>query len=128
MGTDDPKDQDLQESNRSQKDALKNFAVLMGIDPELLTDAYQTLKEGSGIAGEHPSVSQRRTASDEAGSRKKNFIDKELIYEDEHAFLYKRGDTKRNTYYLRIYDDLRKKPYVKSLGTTDRAKALVTAL
>ena len=127
MSTDDPKDQELQRSNRSQKDALKNFAVLMGIDPELLTDAYQTLKEGSGIAGEHPSVSQRRTASDEAGSRKKNFIDKELIYEDEHAFLYKRGDTKRNTYYLRIYDDLRKKPYVKSLGTTDRAKALVTA-
>lgn len=127
MSTDDPKDEKLQGSNRSQTDALKNFAVLMGIDPDLLTDAYETLKEGSEIAGEHSHVRQRRVASDQAGTRKKNFIDKELIYDDEHAILYKRGDTKSNTYYLRIYDDLRKKPYVKSLGTTDRAKALVTA-
>ena len=98
----------------------------MGLDPDLLTDAYQALKEGSEIAADHHSVGRGRTAV-KGTQTKKNYLNKELIYEDETAFLYQRGDTKAKTYYLRIFDQKSRKPFVKSLGTIDRAKALVKA-
>ena len=41
--------------------------------------------------------------------------------------LYQRGDTKSKIYYLRVFDQKSRKPYVKSLGTTDHARALVKA-
>jgi integrase len=98
----------------------------MGLDPELLADAYSTLKEGSEIAAGHKD--QVQSKSGQAGRKsKKNYLNKELIYEDELAFIYQRGDTVKKTYYLRIFDQKSKKPYVKSLGTTDRAKAVVKA-
>ena len=98
----------------------------MGLDPDLLADAYSTLKAGSEIASDHPAVGQDRSAV-KGTQTKKNYLNKELVYEDETAFLYQRGDTKTKTYYLRIFDQKSRKPYVKSLGTTDRAKALVKA-
>jgi len=98
----------------------------MGLDPVLLADAYSTLKEGSEIAQEHKGTTQ--TKGGQGGRHtKKNYLNKELIYEDEFAFIYMRGDTVKKTYYLRIFDHQSKKPYVKSLGTTDRAKAVVKA-
>ena len=98
----------------------------MGLDPDLLVDAYSTLKAGSEIASDHHSFG--RVKSGVKGTQtKKNYLNKELIYEDETAFLYQRGDTKTKTYYLRIFDQKSRKPFVKSLGTTDRAKALVKA-
>ena len=98
----------------------------MGLDPDLLADAYSTLKEGSEIGVQHKDQGQSRSGQ---GGRqtKKNYLNKELIYEDEFAFIYQRGDTVKKTYYLRIFDQKSKKPYVKSLGTTDRAKAVVKA-
>ncbi len=98
----------------------------MGLDPDLLADAYVTLKEGSEIGAEQKDLVDKKSAS---GGRhtKKNYLNKELIYEDEAAFLYQRGDTKTKTYYLRIFDHKSRKPFVKSLGTTDRAKAVVKA-
>jgi len=52
---------------------------------------------------------------------------RELIYDDEDAFVFVRGDTKRKNYYLRMWDGITKKPYVKSLGTPDRIKAIAAA-
>lgn len=116
----------MQQSNRSDRDSLAAFAQLMGLDPDLLADAYTTLKEGSEIADEHPDAGHSKTGA-KGRHTKKNYLNKELIYEDETAFLYQRGDTKSKTYYLRIFDQKSKKPFVKSLGTTDRARALVKA-
>lgn len=117
-----PEDQESQASNRSQRDALAAFAQLMGLDPDLLSDAYSTLKDAQSAAAEK--VGEQKI---KGITTKKNYIDKELIYEDESSFMYRRGDTKSQTWYLRVYDDQTKKPYVKSLQTTDHAKALVKA-
>ena len=46
------------------------------------------------------------------------YQDKELIYDDENSFIYRRGDTKGGRYYLRIYDSISKTPYIKSLKTS----------
>jgi hypothetical protein len=35
---------------------------------------------------------------------------KELVYEDESAFIYRRGNTTNKVYYLRYYDKKTKKP------------------
>ncbi len=95
----------------------------MGLDPDLLKDAYETLKSGTEIGSKQFDAVQPPSGR----HTKKNFLNKELIYEDESAFLYQRGDTKAKTYYLRIFDQKSKKPYVKSLGTNDHARALVKA-
>lgn len=94
----------------------------MGLDPDLLSDAYQTLLEAKEAT---PSTRQQAQV---AGVRtKKNYIDKQLVYDDEQAFIYKRGDTKAKTWYLRIFDEKSKKPFVKSLQTQDHIKALTKA-
>ena len=98
----------------------------MGLDADLLTDAYKTLKEGSALASEHPALSDKHSAT-AVTKRKKNYLNKELVYEDEGAFIYQRGDTKSKTYYLRVFDAKSRKPYIKSLGTTDHSKAVVKA-
>lgn len=97
----------------------------MGLDPELLADAYQTIREGSEIGSEAKVVSDKIRTN--GRQTKVNYLNKELIYEDEGAFLYQRGDTKSRIFYLRIFDQKSGKPYVKSMGTTDHAKALVKA-
>ena len=69
----------------------------MGLDPTLLADAYETLKQGSEIG----SGAAAKAAATGSGGRKtkKNYLNKELIYDDETAFLYQRGDTKSKIYY-----------------------------
>ena len=83
------------------------FANLMGLDPTLLADAYETLKEGSEIG----SGAAAKAGATGSGGRKtkKNYLNKELIYDDETAFLYKRGDTKSGIYYLRIFGSEKQK-------------------
>ncbi len=97
----------------------------MGLDPTLLADAYETLKQGSEIGSD--AVDQKSGKGTSGRHTKKNYLNKELIYEDESAFIYQRGDTKNQIFYLRIFDTKSRKPYVKSLGTNDHAKALVKA-
>ena len=57
----------------------------------------------------------------------KVYLNKELIYEDETAYIYQRNDTKKKYYYFRMWDRKSKKPYIKSLETRDRAKAVTSA-
>jgi hypothetical protein len=55
------------------------------------------------------------------------YQDRELVYEDETAFIFRRGTTKSRTYYIRIYDEQSRRPFVKSLWETDRVAALAKA-
>ena len=95
----------------------------MGLDPDLLSDAYETLQEAQQVAATSPAM-----AAKVAGiTTRKNYLDKQLVYEDEQAWIYRRGDTKAKTWYLRIFDEKSKRPFVKSLGTQDHARALTKA-
>lgn len=95
----------------------------MGLDPELLSDAYETLRESQEAAAT-ADIASRKVGR---VTTKKNYIDKQLVYEDEQAWIYRRGDTKSKTWYLRIFDDKSKKPFVKSLQTQDHARAITKA-
>ena len=64
----------------------------MGLDPNLLADAYETLKEGSEIGSD--AVTKAGATTSNGRHQKKNYLNKELIYDDETAFMYQRGDTK----------------------------------
>lgn len=99
------------------------FAKMMGLDPDLLSDAYETLREAQEAA------SNAKTDSSKVSrvTTRKNYLDKQLVYDDEQAWIYRRGDTKSKTWYLRIFDDKSKKPFVKSLQTHDYARALTKA-
>lgn len=123
ISTQEPLGCNSQQTTNSQRDALTAFARLMGLDPDLLSEAYVTLLETqqvtAGKEGIKSTVKGLKT--------KKNYLDKQLVYDDEQAWIYRRGDTKAKTWYLRIFDDKSKKPFVKSLGTQDHAKALTKA-
>lgn len=95
----------------------------MGLDPDLLGDAYETLRE----AQQAVATSDVITRKVKGVTSKKNYLDKQLVYEDESAWIYRRGDTKAKTWYLRIFDDKSKRPFVKSLQTQDHARALTKA-
>lgn len=102
-------------NNQAQTAALATLLDAAGLEPADLLTALQTLAEAKQAAQRPP----------EQG--KSIYQDKELVYEDEDAFIYRRGDTKNKIYYLRIYDKKSKKPYIKSLGEKDRVKALTKA-
>jgi len=102
-------------SNQAQTAALATLLETAGLEPADLLTALKTLAEAKQAAQRPP----------EQG--KSIYQDKELVYEDEDAFIYRRGDTKNKVYYLRIYDKKSKKPYIKSLGERDRVKALTKA-
>ena len=95
----------------------------MGLDPDLLSDAYTTLQEAQQVSAN----SDVMTRKVKGVTTKKNYLDKQLVYDDEQAWIYRRGDTKAKTWYLRIFDDKSKKPFVKSLQTQDHTKALTKA-
>lgn len=102
-------------STQEQASALVTLLDAAGLEPADLLTALQVLAQAKQAAQKAP----------EQG--KSIYQDKELVYEDEDAFVYKRGDTKSKIYYLRIYDKKTKRPYIKSLGERDRVKALAKA-
>ena len=103
-------------SNRASNkvEALALLLDKAGLDPDDLAPALLAF----AAAKQQPRHHQRK-----AGASTK----KELIYDDENSFIYKRGDTKSGKYYLRIYDSISKRPFIKSLKTTDRIRAITTA-
>jgi hypothetical protein len=98
-------------------EALASLLEAAGLSSADLLTAITTLANAKKTAAE---------TKVESGA-KKNILDKELVYPDEKAIIYRRGDVKSNVYYFRTYDKLTKKQYVKSLDTTDRVEALSTA-
>ena len=103
--------------DNKQVEALTALLEEAGLDVSDLLTAITTLASAKKAAIEKV---------EKTGGRK-NVINKELVYPDEKAIIYQRGDVKSNVYYFRTYDKLTKKQYVKSLDTTDRVEALSVA-
>lgn len=103
--------------NQTQAEVLAGLLNAAGLEPQDFLTALQAVAEAKR-ASQKP---------DETLKGKNIYQEKELVYDDENAFIYRRGDTAGKFYYLRIYDKQRKKPFIKSLGTKDRIKAITTA-
>ena len=99
----------------NQVEALSTLLEEAGLNPTDLLTAITALAEA------------KKAITTPAEQGKSIYQEKELVYEDESAFVYRRGDTTNKVYYLRYYDKKTKKPYIKSLGETDRVKALTKA-
>ncbi len=67
------------------------------------------------------------TAPVSAVRQKKHYLDQTFFIPGEDAFIYRRADTKKRLWYLRMYDPRDKKNVVRSLGTTDFSFAQVKA-
>lgn len=104
-----------QQQNTSQEALVAGLAALLnGVEPADLLLALESVK-----------AAKESTQPAEQG--RSIYQEKETIYDDESAFIYRRGDTKSKGYYLRIYDDDTKTPFIKGLRTTDRIKAIAKA-
>ena len=109
-------------SHSSQKKGEKASALGMlsallseaGIDADSLATALEAI------------ATAKETPLQESGVLS-FFKEKTLVYEDQEAFIYRRGDSKSGRFYFRIYDEKRKRPIFRSLRTTDKTKALATA-
>lgn len=103
--------------NPTQAEVLAGLLNAAGLEPKDFLTALQAVAEA-----------KRATEKNQETTKDKNiYQEKELVYDDENAFIYRRGGTAGKVYYLRIYDKQRKKPFIKSLGTKDRIKAITTA-
>ena len=102
-------------SKSSNAEALAALLDESGVDAATLAAALQSIARAKEITAPRPE------------GQGKVYLNKELIYEDETAYVYQRNDTKKKYYYFRYWDRKSKKPFVKSLNTTDRAKAVTSA-
>ena len=102
-------------NQQSNTEALAALLDASGVDAATLATALQSIAE------------VKQSTAPAPGADKSIYQEKELVYDDEFAYIYRRGDTKRRIYYLRIYDTQNKQPYIKSLQTTDRVKAITKA-
>ena len=95
--------------------ALASLLDASGVDAATLAAALQSIAIATATTAPVPeqenSIYQKR----------------ELIYNDEEAFVFVRGDTKKKNYYLMMWDNVTKRPFVKSLGTPERIKAIAAA-
>ena len=58
----------------------------------------------------------------------KLFLNKTLVYEFDDACIFQRSHSKSGRRDLRIYDDKKKKPVVRSLKTSDKTNSFAEAL
>ena len=107
----DPTPDDKQQETSSKVEALALLLDKAGLDPDDLAPALLAFAAAK-TATQAPPEKGRSI-----------YQEKELIYDDENSFIYKRGDTKSGKYYLRIYDSISKRPFIKSL---DRLKTITT--
>ena len=119
MTADQPQIQSQVGNNLKQVLAGLQELADQGIDLSEVVSAMQVQQEAKAIA--------ERWKNPES-KEKSIFQEKELIYEDENAFIYRRGDTKKRPYYIRINDPSARKPYIASLGTTNRHIAHTKAM
>ena len=81
--------------------ALASLLDASGVDAATLAAALQSIAIATATTAPVPeqenSIYQKR----------------ELIYNDEEAFVFVRGDTKKKNYYLRMWDNVTKRPFVK---------------
>jgi len=99
--------------------ALKAIDVLAkaaGFNSEELLNALEGIKTANKIKED-----------DKKSGEYNFFLDKTPVYDDVDAFVFKRADSKSGRYYIRMYDYKTSRPIVKSLRTSDKTQALVTA-
>lgn len=111
----DPTPADQQQEKNSKVQALALLLEQAGIDPEDVAPALMAFATAKQATAPLPKKDKRI------------YQEKELIYDDESSFIFKRGDTKGGWYYLRVYDPISKIPFIKSLKTKDRIKAIASA-
>ena len=71
-------------------------------------------------------ASAKELSLKQSDSEYRFFEDRTLIYEDHDAFMFKRSD-RSGRWYLRIYDEKKRKAVIRSLKTTDKTSALAQA-
>ena len=113
----------ISENHKSQKNhkSEDSFAALNAVLTNAGVDAADLHIALQAIAN----AKERRQSQDDGEA--KYHLDKTLVYEDEDAFIYKRGTSKSGKWYFRIYDLKRKKYVIKSLRTIDKTQALASA-
>lgn len=110
----DPTDE-RQVSDSSATELLRLLATAAGVSPQDLQTALTAVADA------------RTELATPVSTKKSVYQDHELVYDDETAFIFRRGTTKSRTYYIRIYDEQSRRPFVKSLRETDRVAALAKA-
>lgn len=100
--------------NTTALSVLSSLLAEAGVDGSSLATALEAIKLA------------KETTIQETGDLK-FFADKTHVYEDQEAFIYRRGDSKSGKFYFRIYDEKSKKPIYRSLRTSDKIKALAAA-
>ena len=105
----------LTTSKSSNAEALAALLDESGVDAATLAAALQSIARAKEITAPPPE------------GQGKVYLNKELIYEDETSYIYQRNDTKKKYYYFRMWDRKSKKPFIKSLNTNDRARAVTSA-
>ena len=68
-----------------------------GVDAATLAAALQSIARAKEVTAPPPE------------GEGKVYLNKELIYEDETAYIYQRNDTKKKNYYFRMWDRKSKK-------------------
>jgi len=94
--------------------AAKQLLVAAGYNSDAIIDGLQV-------------ASQQSPNKNDSEDGYKFYKEKCLVYEDRDAFIYLRPDRKSAIWYFRLYDYKTNKPLVKSLKTTDKTQALVSA-
>ena len=109
---------EIQEKHRNASelsDAAKLLKLLGTVDIDELQTALNAIQ-----TAKNQSPNKQSTGY-------KNYIDKTLVYDDQDAYIYQRGDTKSGIWYFRIYNKKTGKPVFKSLKTTDKVQATAAA-
>ena len=109
---------EIQEKHRNASelsDAAKLLKLLGTVDIDELQTALNAIQ-----TAKNQSPNKQSTGY-------KNYIDKTLVYDDQDAYIYQRGDTKSGIWYFRIYNKKTSKPVFKSLKTTDKVQATAAA-
>ena len=118
MTTSNPDKQELQSNykNAVAKQAIEGLLDAAGFTPDDLQTALEAIK-----------VAKELKQQPKSTEGYKHFLDKTPVYDDVDAFIFKRASSKAGRYYIRMYDSKSGKPIVKSLKTTDKTQAIVTA-
>ena len=111
------------QSPENHQSADKNDELIAAAKQLLVAAGYKADAIIDGLAV----ASQQSPKKDDNEGGYKFYKEKQLVYEDRDAFIYLRPDRKSAIWYFRLYDYKTNKPLVKSLKTTDKTQALVSA-
>ena len=106
-----------QESNNSESN-ISQLAQLLdatGVDAADLALALKSIGKAKEI------ITPKKESENSI------YQEKEYVYDDQNACIFRRGDTKKRWFYFRYYDKKTKTRVVRSLETTDQVQAITSA-